>query len=437
MDHAEPEPEAELDPTAESEVLVNESAMVSKSDTLTPAEAIERLQRGETIENARIVGLKLKGEIPFPIAFRNVTLVKVLIEKATFAEDVTFEHCTIEGLRAARSATFAKGLSFQGSTLNKVNLQDLTVKGAFRCGNAAIRGRFVLTKAKFAGTVRFWDARFLGWVNFKNCEFDDVSDFRSIYVEQGFVADQCVFHKDVLFRGATISKKWQAEGTKFEGLLDFSKAKLHDFTYLESIEQGPAMQFSFLNAVAERVLVRPEQLEGRLASEKSHNHAVAMQEYGFLKRIFEGLHRYEQEDWAFYRFKVNQRLSKARSWRRPSTKLSQFFDWLLLDLGCGYGTNPSRAVRAALLIILGFGAIYATGIDLLSVDKPPFEGPPTTLANRLMIAALTSVSAFTSGFGDIRGAAQGWMNLPLIAESLLGTLLWGLFIVAFSRKVIR
>ena len=54
-----------------------------------------------------------------------------------------------------------------------------------------------------------------------------------------------------------------------------------------------------------------------------------------------------------------------------------------------------------------------------------------------MIAALTSVSAFTSGFGDIRGAAQGWMNLPLIAESLLGTLLWGLFIVAFSRKVIR
>ena len=32
-----------------------------------------------------------------------------------------------------------------------------------------------------------------------------------------------------------------------------------------------------------------------------------MQEYGLLKRVFEGLHRYEQEDWAFYRFKVNQR----------------------------------------------------------------------------------------------------------------------------------
>jgi hypothetical protein len=29
------------------------------------------------------------------------------------------------------------------------------------------------------------------------------------------------------------------------------------------------------------------------------------------------------------------------------------------------------------------------------------------------------------------------MNVPLIVEALLGTILWGLFIVAFSRKVIR
>ena len=41
------------------------------------------------------------------------------------------------------------------------------------------------------------------------------------------------------------------------------------------------------------------------------------------------------------------------------------------------------------------------------------------------------------GLRHIRDAAQGWMNMPLIAESLLGTFLWGLFIVAFSRKVIR
>jgi hypothetical protein len=140
---------------------------------------------------------------------------------------------------------------------------------------------------------------------------------------------------------------------------------------------------------------------------------------------------------AVYRFKINQRLSKARSWRRPWSKLAQFADWLLLDKGCGYGTSPTRAVQAAGLIILAFAIIYAVGIEHLNVEKTPFQPPVTTLANRCMIAALVSVSAFTSGFGDIHEAAQGWMNIPLIAESLLGTLLWGLFIVAFSRKVIR
>jgi len=41
---------------------------------------------------------------------------------------------------------------------------------------------------------------------------------------------------------------------------------------------------------------------------------------------------------------------------------------------------------------------------------------------------------FTSGLSGIRDAAKGWMNIPLIVEAFLGTLLWGLFIVAFSRR---
>ena len=44
---------------------------------------------------------------------------------------------------------------------------------------------------------------------------------------------------------------------------------------------------------------------------------------------------------------------------------------------------------------------------------------------------------FTSGFGNLKELATGWMVIPLIVEALLGTLLWALFIVAFSRKVIR
>jgi hypothetical protein len=57
--------------------------------------------------------------------------------------------------------------------------------------------------------------------------------------------------------------------------------------------------------------------------------------------------------------------------------------------------------------------------------------------NRLMIGFITSVSVFTSGVGSIREIAQGGINIPLMIESIMGTLLFGLFIVALSCKVIR
>ena len=99
------------------------------------------------------------------------------------------------------------------------------------------------------------------------------ADFRSLHAEEGFVLANCHFAPDSLFRGATVFKKWEAGGSRFDGLLDLSKAKLHDFAYLENIEQGPNQQFAFQNAVAERILIRTDQLEGRLASEQAGDHA--------------------------------------------------------------------------------------------------------------------------------------------------------------------
>ena len=432
----------ELEPTATepSPEDAGESLAVAERTplaTMSAAEALEKLRRGETIEKARIVGLKLKGEFPNPVRLRGATLVQLVIDSAVFASEVAFEHCLLERPKFVRKSTYEKGLSLSASTLVKAELHGLTVRGVFRCDNVRSRGALLVDDSRFEGRVRFWEAHLQGWVDFRRCEFVDDADFRSLHAEQGFVLSHCRFRGQALFRGASVQKKWQADTSRFEGLLDLSKAKLHDFTYLEGIEQGEHQRFAFTNALAERILIRPEQLAGRLASEESGDYAQAMQEYGLLKRVFEALHRYEHEDWAFYRFKVNQRRAKVRSWRRPLTKLAEFADWLFLDHGCGYGTNPLRAVRGALAIIVAFALVYAWGVQSLYVENAPFGGDTAAPANRLMIGALTSVSAFTSGFGDIRGAAHGWMNFPLIVESLLGTLLWGLFIVAFSRKVIR
>ncbi|MGL5094216.1 MAG: hypothetical protein ACRDD1_01415, partial [Planctomycetia bacterium] len=274
---------------------------------------------------------------------------------------------------------------------------------------------------------------------FLDCEFADVADFRSLHCDSGVDVQRCRFLGDFLGRGATVSKKLDLTGSRFEGMLDLSKAKLHDFAYLEQIETGPKFEFACRNAVADRLLIRSEQLEGRMRNECKKDARAAMEEYGLLKRNFESLHRYGDEDWAFYRFKINQRRAAPRSWKRPWTKLAQFADWLLLDVGCGYGTNPLRAVRAAFVIIVFFAVVYSIGYGHFTVGNPPVEGlPADAWPNRLLFSTLTSISVFTSGFTSGQLAtASGWVLAPLAVEALLGTLLWGLFIVAFSRKVIR
>ncbi|HJT78026.1 MAG TPA: hypothetical protein VJ739_12555 [Gemmataceae bacterium] len=436
-----PLPEAELDrmdsvPTpAEEEALVEEAPRV----VLSGEEALAKLRAGEVIVNARIVRLTFRGAFPLPVRLRRVVLVQPRFDGATFRGEASFQGCTLDRPTFGRPTEFAGGLDLTGSTLLRVQLHRVTVRGPFNCDNVLCRGRFLVNACRFEGGTRFWQARFAGWAEFRGCAFPAGADFRSLHAEEGFILLHCRFGGDALFRGATVCKKLDATGSRFEALLDFSKAKLHDYVYLEGVEQGPGQRFAFANALGERVSVRTEQLAGRLASEGRGDYRAAMQEYAFLKRAFQVMHRYDQEDWAYYRFKVSQRRGAGRSWWRPWTRLFQFADWLLLDQGCGYCTDPFRAVRTAALIILGFAAVYVAGIDHFYFVhvKLPFDGGPEAWPNRVAVGLFKSVVVFTSGLSSLGDMARGWMNLPLIVESLLGTLLWGLFIVAFSRKVIR
>lgn len=414
-----------------------EEAAPAKVD-LTPEQAFELLRAGKTVENARIRRLKFRGTVDYAVRFRNCTLVHTEFDGATFQQDVSLIGCTLDRPKFDRVTVCEKSLDLSHSIVNKAVIQRVTVKGKFFAAHTEFRGKLIFTNCTFEQRASFWEARFATWADFKDCEFKDEADFRSVQCDQGFNLTKSVFRGDFLFRGASVEKKFQADGSRFEKSLDLAKAKLRDYVYLEAIEQGQLQSFSFLNAVAERIRVRPDQLDGRLASEMTGKFEDAMQEYGLLKRCYQQLHRFDHEDWAFYRFKVCQRRAKPLAWARPWTVWRCFADWLFLDVGCGYGTSPGRAVRMALIIIVGFAILYGARIDLFYAEKMPFpEVPKESFANRAMVGLITSVSVFTSGMGGIREIAQGWMNVPVMIESIMGTLLFGLFIVAFSRKVIR
>lgn len=413
-----------------------EEAAAPKTD-LTPQQVLELLRAGKEVTNARVRKLKLQGAFDQPVRFRNCALVQPEIDGAAFAAEVVFAHCSIDRLTVHRASTFAKGLDFGYSVLNKATLSRMTVAGLFNAAFVEFKNKLAFSGNTFEGKASFWEAKFSCWVDVKACEFKDEADFRSVHCGQGFVLSNSTCHAAFLFRGSSVAKKFSADGSRFEKALDLSKAKLPDFCYLEGVQAGAGMRFAFANAVAERILVKPEQLAGRLASEQEGRHADAMHEYGILKKSYQNLHRYDHEDWAFYRFKVNQRRAKPSSWLNPLGKLRRFCDWLFLDVGCGYGTHPGRAVRMALCIILGFALLYALNVESFYAEKPPFDGEKTDPGNRLMIGFVNSVSVFTSGMGGIREIAKGWINVAVMVESVMGTLLFGLFIVAFSRKVIR
>ena len=114
---------------------------------------------------------------------------------------------------------------------------------------------------------------------------------------------------------------------------------------------------------------------GGSPASRAGDHARAMEEYGLLKRIFEGLHRYDRRGLGLLPLQGQPAPEPpARSWRRPWTKLAQFADWLLLDIGCGYGTNPLRAVRAAVAIMLAFGLIYIAAPSRCRRSRPAVPG---------------------------------------------------------------
>ena len=404
---------------------------------LAPRDALERLRTEGKLVKVCVTGLNLQGEFPKGLKFDHVRLVRLVVHRAVFKEFVDFHACRFVRPQF-RESTFEKGVKFNGSTFRAAAFNRMTFHMNVKFDNSTFEGSSQFVDTTFHA-ARFWEAHVTGWFNFQRCCFHDTADLRSIHAEQGLVFTACHFEGDALFRGLSAAKKVDLTTSRCDALVDFSKAKLNDFVYLEQIEPGPNLQFAFANAIAERLLVSSKLLTGRMKSETDKQHDVAASEFGLLKRNFESLHRYDDEDWAFYRFKINQRKGRPTSWSRPWTKLLRLCDKVLLDWGCGYGTNPLRAVFSALVIIGLFGLLYAAEAKHFDITAPPFHWLPAEhWVNRLSLGFMTSVSVFTAGFsGDHLRSAHGWVLFPLACEALLGTLLWGLFIVAFSRRVIR
>ena len=203
--------------------------------TIPAAEALELIRDGKPVENVRVERLRFRGTFEKPVVFRNCVLAQPQFDGATFQADVSFLGCTLDRAGFGKPSEFGQSLLLTGSNLHRFQPTRLTIKGTLACHHIVTRGQMRFSDCKFAGNVAFWEARFNGWADFRDCEFTGEADFRSFHAEEGFVLQRCTFRSNVLFRGSTVEKKFEAASSRFEALLDFSKAKLHDYAYLETI----------------------------------------------------------------------------------------------------------------------------------------------------------------------------------------------------------
>ncbi len=413
--------------------------MNKTADEMTATEAVQKLRDGEPIIGVRIGRLQLRGTFEHPIVLERCECPHLQIEQATFAGSVTLQQCKIRRMRIGRKTNFAAEVNLTGCTLHSTVIRQASFAAALKTNRMTLTAHTKIEQSTFGGDVKGFGLVSDDWIEWSRCTIAGNVDLRSMELAEGFVMSRCTVVGDVNLRGSTIHKKLQLDQTSIAGTLDLAKTKLHDFVYLQDMIVTDTTRFRFVNAIADFIHVEPEQLEGRLASENDGCPGDAILEYGLLKRCYSTLHRYEEEDWAFYRFKVAQRRCRGWSWRRPGSVAARVCNYLFLDIGCGYGVQPGRALLFGAFVILAFALMYATGMQHFADANPPIrELAADGMINRGLFGLLASVSVFTAGFtGDHLQGASGWVLLPLAVEAVLGTVLWGLFIVAFSRKVIR
>ncbi|TNE48844.1 MAG: hypothetical protein EP343_13225 [Deltaproteobacteria bacterium] len=199
-----------------------------------------------------------------------------------------------------------------------------------------------------------------------------------------------------------------------------------DVTGKADLSKCTFQRFFFDHLLVDYLMVEREQIGERLASEEAGNYTQAKNEYGILRQAFLVRNRYADMDWAYYRFCQANRREKKQS---PLT----FLEWVLFDLGFGYGTRPMNIALVALSLVLLFAGLffaYPAGV----ADHTGKVISSLGFLDSIHLSVLTFASM---EFSSHQPHALHSLKYAFALEGLLGIFLITLFVATISRKIIR
>lgn len=427
--------------------------MEKELPVLSSDELKKKLEAGEQIQGFYIERLTMgKKEIGFPINLAECQIDMLDLNKAEAREDICVRRCVINTL-VLSEGTFHKKVDFKKSQIKRGRIQNATFKGEVIMDNASLAytsfhestfeddadfsrsgfyGDSTFTKTVFKKEAKFIYAEFATKATFNGAEFFAKADFKHANVGEDLELQDSVFHGDLLLLGALVKLSISLNNSRLENKVDFSNAMAGRSIILNGTVLGEKLGFRFNNCTAGTILLERDTVEGHVYPENEGRYADASKEYGFLRATFASLNRFEDEDWAYYQFKKMARLGRPLS-RNPLALLKRGLEYLILDLGCGYGTKPFRTFGMIAIMVFMFtlGYFFAFG----NGPAPESYGVQSQWFNNLIYAFNVSLTSFSGNYSNLN--ISGPIKLLAMLEYLLGIVFMGIFVVSFSRKVIR
>lgn len=269
-----------------------------------------------------------------------------LCQGTTFEKAASFSYMESEGKgRLSFNARFCGPVDFYrsvmrgsvwflGSHFQDASFANATFEGPvfFSFDHHTLRERNRRKKGGTRDQSLTFVAIFHGAVNFTNTLFYRKAVFENVFFEKPANFENACFAEEINFQNSHFLAGASFKGSFCSQELNFTKAVFDDYVNFDlaninrrlnltdaAIDKG----ISFYHAVIDVVVVERDQIENRLVYEgllkeqryKRHYMRVK-EEYLILKESFHQRGKFDEEDWAYYQYRVNDRKSLTeKAWR--------------------------------------------------------------------------------------------------------------------------
>ena len=336
---------------------------------------------------------------------------------AKFSAEVSFFEARFSGRAYFFEVTFGVDVSFMS-----VNFDGEAV-----FSDSTFSGRADFYSSKFANASLFRRANFSKEVSFRSSRFSDVVDFHTAHcADVSFY--QCQFIEAVYFRSASCGAL-RIDACRVEKVFDCRNSTLKALS-VEGISGSGELHLDPDQLIVARC-------KGRLLGEatladmpKANRREVLTKlarQYQYLRDNFSRITAPDEiEDFCAYMHLEYKRRAKP-SW------LLRVFDWFFYKWLTGYGVRLRQVFINGAIVIVLFALIWFWAGNcecLLGTDDLPAKDQSFGQALYFSMITFTTI-----GYGDLHPVR--WARYLAGLEGLLGVISVSLFVVLYSRKIIR